>query len=80
MAANKIEDVRDFLIAQIEILSSETISGEELTREIEKSKSMSLLADKIIGLGKLEVEYMHKLGLNGTSTHFFQSVKQNELE
>lgn len=80
MAANKIEDVRDFLIAQMEILANENITEEELKMEIEKSKSMSLLADKIIGLGKLEVEYMHKLNLRGTETKFFESVKPKQID
>lgn len=80
MAANKLEDVRDFLIAQLEILSDENITPEELTREIEKSKSMAILADKVVALGKLEVDYMHKIGLRGTGTQFFQTVTVKQID
>ncbi len=44
---NKLSDLKDHLFAQIERLNDETLSSEDIDREIKKSKAMSSVASQI---------------------------------
>lgn len=48
MARNKLSDLNDHLFAQIERLSDEELTQEELKREIERGKAISLVSKNII--------------------------------
>lgn len=53
---NKLSDLNDHLFAQLERLSDEETTGDELKEEIERSKSVSMIARTIIDNGKLVLD------------------------
>ncbi len=53
---NKITDLNDHLFAQLERLSDEDLNDSELEREIERSKAVTSVAEKIISNGKLALD------------------------
>ncbi len=61
---NKLIDLNDHLFAQIERLSDEDIKDEKLKEEIERSKAINGVADKIILNASLSLR-AHKLINNG---------------
>lgn len=67
---NKIEDVRNHLVAMMEALGDDNVQPEEMARRIERAKTMSLLTDKYIGAVKVEIDgarLLHDTGLLPTS-------------
>ena len=50
---NKLTDLNNYLFAQIERLDDETLKDEELEKEINRSKSITTLAQTIINNGEL---------------------------
>lgn len=58
---NKIEDLRNHLFATIEALSDE-----EKPMDIERAKAISDVAQTIINSAKVEVDFLNKVGGNGT--------------
>lgn len=62
---NKLGDLNDHLMAQIERLGDEDIKGDDMKQEIDKSKAMTGIAGKIIDIGKLQfsaVKFVHENG------------------
>ncbi|MBV5338167.1 MAG: hypothetical protein J0665_01220 [Deltaproteobacteria bacterium] len=53
---NKLSDLNDHLFAQLERLSDEETTGDELKEEIERSKSVTMIARTIIDNGKLVLD------------------------
>lgn len=53
---NKLSDLNDHLFAQLERLSDEDTTGDELKEEIERSKSVTMIARTIIDNGKLVLD------------------------
>ncbi|MBE8597861.1 hypothetical protein [Xenorhabdus sp. BG5] len=53
---NKPEDLNNHLFAQIERLSDETISGEQLELEFRRAKSISAIAAQIVNNGRLALD------------------------
>lgn len=53
---NKITDVTDHLIAQIERLGEDGLKGEDLKNEINRSKAMASLAVPIVNAAKITVD------------------------
>jgi len=58
---NKIEDLRNHLFATIEALMDE-----DKPLDIERAKAISGVAQTIINSAKIEVDFLNKLGGNGT--------------
>ncbi|MBD2786339.1 hypothetical protein ID858_10325 [Xenorhabdus sp. DI] len=58
---NKLEDLNNHLFAQIERLSDEGISGEQLETEIRRAKSVSDISNQIINNGKLVLDVQKAL-------------------
>jgi len=58
---NKIEDLRNHLFATIEALSDE-----EKPMDIDRAKAISDVAQTIINSAKVEVDFLNKMGGNGT--------------
>lgn len=48
MVRNTLEDVNNLLVAQLEKLSDEVLSKEELELEVERSRAMGKLTDDIL--------------------------------
>lgn len=53
---NKLTDLNDHLFAQLERLSDEDMKGDQLTEEIERSKSVSGIARVIIDNARLALD------------------------
>lgn len=62
---NKLTDLNDHLFAQLERLSDEDLSGEELVQEIKRSQAVANVAREIIQNGSLvlKAQKMHSDGL-----------------
>ncbi len=58
MARNKISDLNNHLFAQLERLSNEDLSQEELKAEIARSKSISDISKNIIEANKVTLDAM----------------------
>ncbi|HEA19971.1 hypothetical protein LCGC14_1042720 [marine sediment metagenome] len=56
MAKNKLVDLNNHLFAQLERLSEEDITPEELAKEIERSKAINGVAKNIIDNAKTTLE------------------------
>lgn len=56
MARNKLSDLNDHLFAQLERLSDEEMNGEELDKEISRSKAVSQVSSQIINNAKVTLE------------------------
>lgn len=55
---NKISDLRDHMFAQLERLSDETLSAEQIASEIERSKAISEIGKVIVESAKTEVLHL----------------------
>ena len=53
---NKLADLNNHLFAQLERLGDESLSGEKLKSEIERSKAISQVAQNIIGNAKVVLD------------------------
>jgi hypothetical protein len=58
---NKMEDLRNHLFATIEALSDE-----DKPMDIDRAKAISDVAQTIINTAKVEVDFLNKVGGNGT--------------
>ncbi|AZI53877.1 hypothetical protein EIB75_10770 [Epilithonimonas vandammei] len=56
MARNKLSDLNDHLFAQMERLSDENLSPEELEQELKRSKAIEGVSKQILGNSKLVLE------------------------
>ncbi len=53
MTRNKLSDLNDHLFMALERLGDEDLKGEDLDKEIERSKALTTVAGKIIDNGRL---------------------------
>lgn len=58
MAKNKLSDLNNHLFAQIERLSDEELTDEQLEKEVKRSKAMIGVSAQIIKGNKLVIEAM----------------------
>ncbi|HAS4952606.1 TPA: hypothetical protein I7D81_002194 [Vibrio cholerae] len=59
---NKLSDLNNHLLSQLERLSDEDLKGDDLKEEIERSKAVKAIAQEIISGGKLALEAQLELG------------------
>lgn len=63
---NKVEDVRNLVVAMMELLDEDGVDTEEMARRIERAKAASQLAGQFTSLVKVEIDAarcMHETGL-----------------
>ena len=53
---NTLGDLNNHLFAQLERLSDEDLSGDQLKEEIERAKSVAIISSKVIENGSLVLE------------------------
>jgi hypothetical protein len=53
---NKLSDLNDHLFAQLERLSDEDITGDQLLLEMERTKSITAVARELIAVGELALD------------------------
>ena len=73
---NKISDLRDHLFAQLERLGDETLSKEDVEKEIWRADAISNVAGKIIESAKVEVDYIRVAGKAERTSNMFGTTKQ----
>jgi hypothetical protein len=56
MTKNKLSDLNDHLFAQLERLSSEDMSIEDIEKEVKRAGAMVQVADKITGNADLQLK------------------------
>lgn len=66
---NKIEDLRNHLFAQLEILGDEEKMKNPITleREVKKSKAIQELAQTIVNSAKVEVDFLKATDQKGST-------------
>jgi len=74
MARNKMNDLRDHLFAQLEILGDEEIKGDDLQQAIDKASAVANIGNVIINSAKIEVDFMKATGMISTSSELFKGV------
>lgn len=67
MARNKLTDLNDHLFLQIEKLSDETLTGERLKEEIDRSKAIAALATPIVNSSKTFVDALKLMNKSGNN-------------
>jgi hypothetical protein len=63
---NRVEDVRNLVVAMMELLDENDVSPEEMASRIERAKTTSQLAGQFAGLVKVEIDaarLLHDTGL-----------------
>jgi len=58
MARNKLSDLNNHLFEQLERLNDESLSNEELEKEMKRQKSMSEVASNIIEINRISMDAM----------------------
>lgn len=53
---NKLSDLNNHLFAQLERLGNESLKGEDLAREIERSHAITSVAKEVISNGRLVLD------------------------
>lgn len=77
---NKMNDLRDHLFAQLERLSDDDLTPEQLEQELKKSEAIKEVASQIINSAKVEVDFLKATGALGTTTQLFaNSHEQKQL-
>jgi hypothetical protein len=79
MAQNKLSDLRDHIFMALERLSDETLTPDQVTAEVEKSKAIAQLSSAIISSAKVEIEFINATGVLESQSELFKSVTQNKL-
>lgn len=65
MARNKLIDLNDHLFAQLERLSDEDLTTEELEKEIERTKAINTVADKLMSVAQVSISAIKTIGEYG---------------
>ena len=58
MAKNKLSDLNNHLFAQLERLGEEDLTIEEIHKEVERGKTISMLASTVIKSAKITIDSM----------------------
>lgn len=58
MARNKLSDLNNHLFSQLERLSDEELSNDDLEKEIKRQKSISEIASNLIEINRISMDAM----------------------
>lgn len=72
MPRNKIQDLRNHLFMQLEKLSEDELTIEQMDKEIKRTDAMCQIASHIIQSAKVEVDFLRMAGSDGTGSGFFK--------
>lgn len=78
MARNKLIDVKDSLMASLEDLDNENLTGEELENELKKCKAKIGIAQQVTNIYKLSLDAV-QLASQGKFVDTTQVVEQFKL-
>ncbi len=53
---NKLDDLNDHLFAQLERISDDDLTDDEIKIESDRTKSISIITDRIIQTGRLQLD------------------------
>lgn len=62
MAKNKLNDLNDHLMAQVERLNDESIEGDKMELEIKKAEAISRVSEQIISIAAITLKAMDLVG------------------
>ena len=71
MPRNKVQDLRNHLFAQLENLTDDSLTKEELDQEVKRAKAMASVGAVIVNSAKAEHAFINHNG--GKMTGFFES-------
>ncbi len=74
---NSLIDLNDHLFAQLERLNDESLKGDDLKDEIERSKAMTSVSGKVIENASLVLE-AHKLKLDHVNLQDLPKMLENK--
>ncbi|SES11646.1 hypothetical protein SAMN04487958_107154 [Vreelandella subterranea] len=76
---NKIDDLRNHLFAQLERLGDETLSGDALKEEIQRSRAVGEISGQVIDTARAENERL-KILKRAPATDFLPAGEQLDEE
>lgn len=62
---NKLADLNDILFAQLERLTNEDLSAEQIDQEVSRTQSVVQIADRIVGTARLQLDGAKFVADNG---------------
>jgi hypothetical protein len=62
---NRVEDVRNLVVAMMEALDDDTLTADDMAQRIERAKATSMLAGQFVGLVKVEIDAIRLLDDTG---------------
>jgi len=75
---NKLTDLNNHLFAQIERLSDESLKGDKLIEELERTKAVAVISREILTVGKLAFEVEKEFGTKGKAPAMLSNDRQND--
>lgn len=63
---NRLTDLNDALFAQLERLTDESLTADQMADEVQRTQSVVHLADRIVDTARLQLEGAKFLHANGT--------------
>jgi glycerol-3-phosphate dehydrogenase len=62
---NRLTDLNDILFAQLERLTDETLSSEQIEQEVKRTQSVVQVADRIVDNARLQLDAAKLIADNG---------------
>lgn len=80
MTKNKLTDLNDHLFAQLERLSDETLTPEQIDREAKRGKAIVAVADQIVKNATLQVQVAKLVSDKGAIRPLLPTVLGEQVE
>lgn len=62
---NRLTDLNDILFAQLERLTDESLSGDQIGQELQRTQSVVQIADRIVDTARLQLDAAKLIAGNG---------------